>query len=128
MWMHGPQTKPYVERKFDELLAEDVMNLKRLRELSWGGIPERYRATIWRLLLGYLPANRDRREVTLKRKRKEYADMLPRYLNIPPEDRSIQEQVRGSLRPCFPPRRHCVPPSRIQQSSLCSYGFSSHPV
>lgn len=99
-WSRLPrQTKPYIERKFDELLAEEVVNLKRLRELSWGGIPERYRATIWRLLLGYLPANRDRREVTLKRKRREYSEaILPMYLHIAPEDRTLQEQVGGGAR------------------------------
>jgi TBC1 domain family member 2 len=88
------QAKSYTERKFDELLAEDVVNLQKLRELSWGGIPERYRGTIWRLLLGYLPANRDRREGTLTRKRREYAEILPVYFNIAAEERSIQEQVR----------------------------------
>ena len=49
--------------------------------------------TVWRLLLGYLPANRDRREATLQRKRREYAEILPQYFNIPPEERTLQEQV-----------------------------------
>jgi len=90
----GGQAKSYTERKYEELMSEDVINLQKLRELSWRGIPDRYRAVIWRLLLGYLPANRDRREATLSRKRREYAGILPMYFNIPPEERSVQEQVR----------------------------------
>ena len=84
--------KSYTERKFEELMAAEVVDLNKLREQSWGGIPDRYRGTIWRLLLGYLPANRDRREATLKRKRREYAEILPLYFNIAPEERTMQEQ------------------------------------
>jgi len=84
--------KSYTERKFEELMAAEIVDLNKLREQSWGGIPDRYRGTIWRLLLGYLPANRDRREATLKRKRREYAEILPLYFNIAPEERTTQEQ------------------------------------
>jgi hypothetical protein len=84
--------KSYTERKFEELMAAEVVDLNKLREQSWGGIPDRYRGTIWRLLLGYLPANRDRREATLMRKRREYAEILPLYFNIAPEERTMQEQ------------------------------------
>lgn len=73
-------------------MAAEVVDLNKLREQSWGGIPDRYRGTIWRLLLGYLPANRDRREATLMRKRREYAEILPLYFNIAPEERTMQEQ------------------------------------
>ncbi|CEP06884.1 hypothetical protein [Parasitella parasitica] len=44
-----------------------------LRSLSWSGIPEEMRMMAWQLLLGYLPCNSSRREITLARKRKEYA-------------------------------------------------------
>ena len=84
--------KSYTERKFEELMAAEVVDLGKLRELSWGGIPDRHRGTIWRLLLGYLPANRDRREATQTRKRREYAEILPLYFNIAPEERTMQEQ------------------------------------
>lgn len=40
------------------------------------------RAQCWKLLLGYLPANADRREATLQRKRKEYFDCIPQYYGI----------------------------------------------
>lgn len=50
-----------------------------LRELSWNGIPSEVRPDVWRLLSGYLPANIDRREITLERKRAEYRDFVQQY-------------------------------------------------
>lgn len=47
-----------------------------LRSLSWSGIPEELRMMAWQLLLGYLPCNSARREITLARKRKEYSDSV----------------------------------------------------
>jgi hypothetical protein len=47
--------------KFQRLLDEQVVDLEALRELSWSGIPPSLRPTCWRLLLGYLPPNRERR-------------------------------------------------------------------
>lgn len=46
------------------------------------GIPGEVRSQCWKLLLGYLPANSDRREVTLARKRKEYHDCVDQYYGI----------------------------------------------
>ena len=43
------------------------------------GIPPSVRPITWRLLSGYLPANRDRREATLDRKRAEYKEFVTRY-------------------------------------------------
>lgn len=42
-------------------LAPQVVDLEALRELAWSGIPAGLRPTCWRLLLGYLPPNRERR-------------------------------------------------------------------
>jgi len=46
----------------------------------------------WKLLLGYLPANADRREATLERKRKEYLDFIPQHFNIDDEQRTEYEK------------------------------------
>ncbi|EWM26781.1 gtpase activating protein [Nannochloropsis gaditana] len=88
----GRRALSYVDRKFDELMEAEVVDMALLREQSWGGIPDRHRGTVWRLLLGYLPAHRDRRAATLRRKRREYAEILPSYFNVPAEERTMQEQ------------------------------------
>ncbi|KAI8899316.1 rab-GTPase-TBC domain-containing protein [Globomyces pollinis-pini] len=63
-------------QKFRTLLELPNVDFDQLRKLSWPGIPEEIRPTVWKLLMGYLPANSDRREATLLRKRKEYEEFV----------------------------------------------------
>jgi hypothetical protein len=65
--------------KFTRLLNEPVVDIEALRELAWSGIPQHLRPLCWRLLLGYLPPNRERRDQILARKRREYRDLIPEY-------------------------------------------------
>lgn len=65
--------------KFARVLGEPVVDLDALRELSWSGIPPNLRPICWRLLLGYLPPNKERRDGVLARKRREYRDLIPEY-------------------------------------------------
>ncbi|MDP2436019.1 MAG: TBC domain-containing protein, partial [archaeon] len=60
---------------------EPIVDMSRLRKASWNGVPLRVRATVWQLLLGYLPSNQERRESTLERKRLEYAKYRDRYFS-----------------------------------------------
>ncbi|KAF8422675.1 rab-GTPase-TBC domain-containing protein [Tirmania nivea] len=60
--------------KFKKILQSSTVDLAELRKLAWNGIPEELRPMSWQLLLGYLPANSDRRVSTLERKRKEFID------------------------------------------------------
>lgn len=63
--------------KFDNILNnKHIINLSELRQISWNGIPKPHRPVVWKLLIGYLPANKNRQESFLKRKRQEYRDGL----------------------------------------------------
>lgn len=63
--------------KFDTILNnKHIINLKDLRKISWNGIPNPHRPTVWKLLIGYLPANKNRQKTFLQRKRQEYSDGL----------------------------------------------------
>lgn len=63
--------------KFDNILNnKKLINLIELRQLSWNGIPSIHRPTVWKLLIGYLPANKNRQSIFLKRKRLEYIDAI----------------------------------------------------
>ncbi|XP_035771669.1 TBC1 domain family member 22B isoform X3 [Neolamprologus brichardi] len=64
--------------KFRQLLASPNTDLE-LRKHSWSGIPREVRPITWRLLSGYLPANKERRELVLKRKREEYFRFIEQY-------------------------------------------------
>nr|XP_045625969.1 TBC1 domain family member 22B-like isoform X3 [Procambarus clarkii] len=74
------------QEKFLELISSNSTNLSELRKLSWSGIPPSVRAVTWRLLNGYLPANAERREDTLKRKREEYWSFVKQYYDTRHED------------------------------------------
>lgn len=65
--------------KFRQLLAGPNTDLEELRKLSWSGIPRQVRPITWKLLSGYLPANVERRESTLQRKRTEYFAFIEQY-------------------------------------------------
>ncbi|GAA5811905.1 GTPase-activating protein [Mucor flavus] len=76
-WLDVQDTRdPSRTKKFKEVLGVSNVDLVALRSLSWSGIPEELRMMAWQLLLGYLPCNSARREITLARKRKEYADSV----------------------------------------------------
>lgn len=75
--------------KFKELLFDTNTNLDELRKQSWNGIPDSVRPTAWKLLLGYLPANTDRREQTLQRKRSEYFGFVEQYYESRHESQHI---------------------------------------
>lgn len=74
--------------KFHKLLHEDeVTDLNQLKMIAWSGIPKRYRPLTWRLLLGYLPVTKSKREQQLLRKREEYNRLVEQYYN----DRSLDD-------------------------------------
>ncbi|XP_055788550.1 TBC1 domain family member 22B-like isoform X2 [Salvelinus fontinalis] len=65
--------------KFKYLLSCPNTDLEELRKHSWSGIPREVRPITWRLLSGYLPANMERRDLVLKRKRDEYFGFIEQY-------------------------------------------------
>ena len=75
-----------------EVITAETVDLDKLRELSWGGVPAEYRPKAWQLLLGYLPARKDRRSAALTRKRQEYSDCVRQYYNVPDTERTPGEQ------------------------------------
>ncbi len=49
-------------RKFDKVLSQKVIDLEQLRALSWNGSPihsAKYRCTVWKLLLDYIPNDQE---------------------------------------------------------------------
>ena len=73
--------KSYREQQYEKILSMDVIQMYELRALAWNGIPIQYRAMVWKLLLGYVPTNGARREITIQRKRHEYQEAIVQYYN-----------------------------------------------
>uniref|UniRef100_A0A673CDY4 TBC1 domain family, member 22a n=1 Tax=Sphaeramia orbicularis TaxID=375764 RepID=A0A673CDY4_9TELE len=67
------------EDEEDRVEEGDVTSPEELRKLSWSGIPRQVRPITWKLLSGYLPANAERRESVLQRKRQEYFGFIQQY-------------------------------------------------
>lgn len=90
--------------RFRRILSNPVVDMEDLKKNCWKGkrsakslfdcadisvgIPGEVRSQCWKLLLGYLPANADRRDATLARKRQEYHENVNQYysmhLSLPP--------------------------------------------
>lgn len=66
-------------RKYKALLSQENVDIGALSKLTWNGAIEEFRGVTWRLLLGYAPANTQRRNDALTRKRTEYRDLVNRY-------------------------------------------------
>lgn len=79
--------------KFKHLLASPNTDLEELRKHSWSGIPREVRPVTWRLLSGYLPANKERRDLVLQRKREEYFGFIEQYY-----DSRTDEQNKDTYR------------------------------
>ncbi|XP_017781025.1 PREDICTED: TBC1 domain family member 22B [Nicrophorus vespilloides] len=79
--------------KFQTLLAGSP-SMNDLCELSWSGIPVKIRPVSWRLLLGYLPVNLERRGGVLERKRQEYWNSVKQYYeNVTEEYQETYHQI-----------------------------------
>ncbi|VDM24488.1 unnamed protein product [Hydatigera taeniaeformis] len=77
--------QPTVERRieqFQALINLPLTDLGTLRKLSWSGIPQALRPVTWKLLCDYLPASKERRVTTLKKKRKQYIDLNSQFFNL----------------------------------------------
>ena len=44
-------------------IASPVLPLNPLQKLAWNGIPHNYRSSAWKIMLGFMPAQEQRREV-----------------------------------------------------------------
>ncbi|KAJ9583384.1 hypothetical protein L9F63_022250, partial [Diploptera punctata] len=79
--------------RFQSILTASLLNLEELRQLSWSGIPVKMRAITWRLLSGYLPANFERRQQVLERKRLDYWNLVKQYYDTE-RDETYQDTYR----------------------------------
>uniref|UniRef100_A0A669FAM0 TBC1 domain family, member 22a n=1 Tax=Oreochromis niloticus TaxID=8128 RepID=A0A669FAM0_ORENI len=78
----GSQSSPYTDGRLVKSHSESLLCVcfpDELRKLSWSGIPRQVRPIAWKLLSGYLPANAERRESVLQRKRQEYFGFIQQY-------------------------------------------------
>ncbi|XP_054724410.1 TBC1 domain family member 22B-like [Uloborus diversus] len=71
---------------FQKLLESPNVDLKELQTTSWSGIPSKVRPMTWKLLSGYLPTCKERRESFLQRRKEGYQAFVSRYYDSRTED------------------------------------------
>lgn len=92
--MRGDADSESKIEKFKLLHDEAQLNLSALREISWSGIPRKMRAITWRLLSGYLPTSRERRDSILENKRLNYFNLVEQYFKAESRDEAQQDTYR----------------------------------
>ena len=66
--------------KFEKLLNDDNKDLLQLRSEAWTGITNKHRATVWKILLGYMPPTSSiKNNQILERKRLEYLNSIDKF-------------------------------------------------
>jgi len=90
------------EDVFEEIICtSERINLIHLRRLGWNGIPDRFRAPSWKLLLHYLPVAKSKRKSTVRRKRNEYHRHITKHyfeFDFCLTDRSLPANIRAKPR------------------------------
>ncbi|XP_055318506.1 TBC1 domain family member 13 [Sitodiplosis mosellana] len=78
-------------KEFDELLNENVIDIRKLRRLCFNGIPDcnGYRALCWKILLGYLGLKKQDWPSILQKKRQLYKQFITEMAIPPGNDSSI---------------------------------------
>lgn len=74
-----PQRNIKLTKIYKLLNNNDNIDLTALRKLAWSGLPIQVRCTVWKLLLGYLPSNKQRQQNTIQRRYNEYITYKQQY-------------------------------------------------
>lgn len=69
-------------REFNAFLSTSVVDLDKIRQISWSGIPSHHRARVWRLFLDYEPTSIEQAPAALSHKRKDYFDCMKRLFSV----------------------------------------------
>ncbi|KNE71365.1 hypothetical protein AMAG_15599 [Allomyces macrogynus ATCC 38327] len=90
----APTAMDQRRNKVRAVLEAPTVDMANLKKLCWAGIPPEFRTLCWQLLMGYLPPTADRRDATLARKRKEYADTVQQNFGTEePADKALMHQI-----------------------------------
>lgn len=87
------------EEEFQALLDVPVINLKSIRKLSHGGIPDKpgMRSMYWKLLLDYLPPEQEKWETHLHRQRRLYKEFIQEFIVDTHSADTVEEDPLGAL-------------------------------
>ncbi|XP_023952164.2 TBC1 domain family member 13 [Bicyclus anynana] len=72
-------------KAFEDFLKKDVINIDQLQKLAFNGVPEEkgLRSLVWKILLHYLPEEKDAWQSTLLKKRQLYQQFIDEIIVSP---------------------------------------------
>ncbi|XP_045785014.1 TBC1 domain family member 13 [Maniola jurtina] len=72
-------------KAFEDLLEHDVINIEQLQKLAFNGVPEEkgLRSLVWKILLHYIPHEKDAWQSTLVKKRQLYQQFINEIIVSP---------------------------------------------
>lgn len=84
-------------KEFDSVLSQNVINITILKSLTFHGIPDDQgkRALCWKLLLNYLPLEREKWTDFLEEKRKLYKQFIDEMIVMPGENEANGDVTFG---------------------------------
>ncbi|CAD8205334.1 unnamed protein product [Paramecium pentaurelia] len=65
--------------QFELVLEQQIIDLEALKKLTWRGIPNEYRAKVWKLIVKYIPPNHMSQTTILLKKRQDYQQYIKNY-------------------------------------------------
>ncbi|ELP88519.1 hypothetical protein EIN_344790 [Entamoeba invadens IP1] len=82
---------------FERVLSTPVVDLKKLFNISWHGVPDEWRWQVWKYLLRYVPVEKNRTEKVLEKKRKEYDILLKTIPKDENEETNDETKIRKQI-------------------------------
>ncbi|CAK80484.1 unnamed protein product (macronuclear) [Paramecium tetraurelia] len=65
--------------QFEIILEQQIIDLEQLKQLTWRGAPQVYRAKAWKLILKYIPPNHMSQTSVIQKKRQDYLQYIKNY-------------------------------------------------
>ncbi|CAD8160181.1 unnamed protein product [Paramecium octaurelia] len=69
----------YRIEQFEIILEQQIIDLEQLKQLTWRGAPQVYRAKAWKLILKYIPPNHMSQTSVIQKKRQDYLQYIKNY-------------------------------------------------
>ncbi|CAD8061582.1 unnamed protein product [Paramecium primaurelia] len=83
----------YRIEQFEIILEQQIIDLEQLKQLTWRGAPQVYRAKVWKLILKYIPPNHMSQTNVIQKKRQDYFQYIKNYYEQIHERDESEEKI-----------------------------------
>ncbi|CAD8168752.1 unnamed protein product [Paramecium pentaurelia] len=87
----------YRIEQFEIILEQQIIDLEQLKQLTWRGAPQVYRAKVWKLILKYIPPNHMSQTSVIQKKRQDYIQYIKNYYEQIHERDENEERIKTMI-------------------------------